>query len=277
MALGSLRAGHSQPSRSAGLVTTSCAGSHRGALSAGCLLGCSGPLFQPASQSKALRGCLIAPASLWAGHSQLSRSALPLTTSCALGLLRGDQCRQSAGVLSSAASARPQPSAARGCLIAPASLWDGHSQASRSALPLTMSCAHAVRWSAGTLRCSSGWVRAAWGCLIASASLWGHSQRSRSALALTTSCALGLLRGAQCRLSAGVCSSTASACLPAQSCQGMPHSPSKPVGWSQPAQQVSSASDHVMRTRSTEGRSVQAVCWGAQLHCISPELPGDTS
>ena len=62
-----------------------------------------------------------------------------------------------------------------------------------------------------------------------------------------------------------------------QSCPGMPHSLSKPVDWSQPAQQVSSGSDHVMRTRSTEGRSVQAVCWGAQLHCISPELPGDAS
>ena len=65
-----------------------------------------------------------------------------------------------------------------------------------------------------------------------------------------------------------------------QSCLGMPHSLSKPVG-SQPAQQVSPGSDHVMRTRSTEGRSVQAVRWGVQLHCISlppsPKLPGDAS
>ena len=70
MTLGSLQAGHSQPSRSAGLVTTSCAGSHRGALSAGCLLGCAAPLHQPASQPKALRECLMGLASLRAGHSQ---------------------------------------------------------------------------------------------------------------------------------------------------------------------------------------------------------------
>ena len=66
-----------------------------------------------------------------------------------------------------------------------------------------------------------------------------------------------------------------------QRCQDVPPCLSKPVDWSQPAQQVSSAADLVLRTRSTKGRSVQAVCWGAQAHCISlppsPKLSGDAS
>ena len=102
---------------------------------------------------------------------------------------------------------------------------------------------------------------------MARASLWdGHSQASRSALPLTTSCEFGLLRGAQCRQSAGVLSSAASACPQPRAARGwMSYGHSKPVGRSQPGQQVSSASDHVMRAHSPLGcRNTQVLIWLGQ-------------
>ena len=178
--------------------------------------------------TKAASGCLMAPASLWAGHSQPSRSLRPMITSCALCLLRGARCRQSAGVLGFTASACHHSKAASGCLMAPASLWAGHSQPSRSPAH-----EHVMR----TLPTEGRSVQAVcWGAQLLCISLPSF-----------------------------------------QSCQWVPHGPSKPVGWSQPAQQVTPAHDHVMRTLPTEGRSVQAGVQrcSAPLHhpAIIPKLP----
>ena len=203
----------------------------------------------------------MAPASLWAGHSQPSRSLRPMITSCALCLLRGARCRQSAGVLGFTASACHHSKAASGCLMAPASLWAGHSQPSRSHRPMTTSCALCLlrgaqcRQSAGVLSSSASAChhsKAASGCLMAPASRWaGHSQPSRSLRPMTTSCALCLLRGAQCRQG---CRDAQLLIWLDQTCQWVPHDPSKPVDWSQPAQQVTPAHDHVMCTLPTQGR-----------------------
>ena len=163
--------------------------------------------------TKAASGCLMAPASLWAGHSQPSRSLRPMITSCALCLLRGAQCRQSAGVLSSSASACHHSKAASGCLMAPASRWAGHSQPSRSLRPMTTSCALCLLRGA---QCRQGCRDVQLHCIILpsfQSCQWvphgpskpvGLSQPSRSLRLMTTSCALCLLRGAQCRQSAGV-------------------------------------------------------------------------
>ena len=239
MAPASLWAGHNQPSWSLRLMITSCAL---------CLLRgaqCRQSAVVQRCSAAHLAGPKLPVGASWPQQACGLVTASPaglrhMSTSCALCLLRGARCRQSAGVLSSTASSCHHSKAASGCLMAPASLWAGHCQPSRSLRLMTTSCAQAVRCGAEMSSCSSGWIEAAKGCLMAPASLWaGRSQPSRSLRPMTTSCALCLLRGARCRQSAGVLSSTASACHHSKAASGCLMAPASLwAGHSQPSRSL---------------------------------------